>query len=63
MKPTEIKWLVRIILRDLKVGVSERTVLSAMHPDAMEQFNSCSDILRVCWSLWDTNYRCPREVS
>lgn len=62
MTAGELKWFVRIILRDLKVGASERTILGAMHPDAMETFNSCSDILRVCWKLHDQDYRCPREV-
>ncbi|ORY90116.1 ATP dependent DNA ligase domain-domain-containing protein [Leucosporidium creatinivorum] len=57
MTPMEMKWFIRIILRDLKVGVSERTVFGALHPDAMHLFNTCSDIKKVCWTLWDPDYR------
>ncbi|KAI5479349.1 DNA ligase [Pseudohyphozyma bogoriensis] len=61
MTATELKWMTRIILRDLKIGLGERGVFAAMHPDAMEFFNTCSDILRVCWKLYDPNMRLPQE--
>ncbi|KAM0793512.1 hypothetical protein ACM66B_000951 [Microbotryomycetes sp. NB124-2] len=61
LTPDEMKWLVRIILRDLKIGMSERVVLGALHVDAIDMFNKCSDILQVCWKLYDKDYRLPRE--
>ncbi|KAM0753969.1 ATP-dependent DNA ligase [Meredithblackwellia eburnea MCA 4105] len=61
MTALEQKWMIRIILRDLKIGMGERSVFQAFHPDGMELFNTCSDILRVCWKLYDLNYRLPNE--
>ncbi|KAK4055172.1 DNA ligase (ATP) [Microbotryomycetes sp. JL201] len=61
MTAIEMKWLVRIILRDLKIGMSERVVLGVLHVDAIDMFNKCSDILQVCWKLHDPDYRLPRE--
>ena len=42
--------------------MGERGVFQALHPDAVELFNTCSDILRVCWRLFDPNFRLPNEV-
>ncbi|KAK4699162.1 DNA ligase 4, partial [Phenoliferia sp. Uapishka_3] len=61
MTPAEHKWLIRIILRDLKIGMGERSIFLAQHPDAMQLFNTCSDIKRVCWKLYDPKYRLPNE--
>ncbi|KAG9094130.1 DNA ligase (ATP) [Ceratobasidium sp. 392] len=33
--------------------VRETSVLSAFHPDARDLFNTCSDLKRVAWELWD----------
>ncbi|GAA5858831.1 hypothetical protein JCM8547_005005 [Rhodosporidiobolus lusitaniae] len=63
LTPSEMKWLIRIILRDLKIGMGEKSILSAVHADAMEVFNTCSDIKRVCWRLHNPNERVPREDS
>ncbi|CAG7851558.1 DNA ligase 4; AltName: Full=DNA ligase IV; AltName: Full=Polydeoxyribonucleotide synthase [ATP] 4 [Serendipita indica DSM 11827] len=51
--PAEIRWIVRIILKDLSVGVKETTVFSVFHPDATAVFNSTSDLKRVAYQLWD----------
>lgn len=58
----ELKWVIRIILKDLKISFRERTVLHALHPDAIDLFNVCSDLKRVCWTLYDPSYRLPHEV-
>ncbi|GAA5972708.1 hypothetical protein JCM11641_002986 [Rhodosporidiobolus odoratus] len=57
----EMKWLIRIILRDLKIGMGEKTIFDQLHPDAMEVFNTCSDVKRVCWKLYDPHERIVRE--
>jgi DNA ligase-4 len=83
MTASEMKWLIRIILRgafssllpsssltdeflllsvDLKIGMGEKTIFNRLHPDAMEYFNTCSDIKRVCWKLYNLHDRLPREV-
>ncbi|GAA5965465.1 hypothetical protein JCM3765_003291 [Sporobolomyces pararoseus] len=63
MTPKEMKWLIRIILRDLKAGVREKTVFKQFHEDAVDVFNTCSDIKRVCWQLWNPNSRVTRDNS
>jgi len=47
----EQKWIVRIILKDLKIGISEKFVLSYFHPDALELFNATSNLRTVCQQL------------
>ncbi|BGP36353.1 DNA ligase (ATP) [Rhodotorula kratochvilovae] len=61
MTPSEMKWLIRIILRDLKIGMGEKTIFDRLHPDANHLFNTCSDIMRVCWTLHDPHHRLPNE--
>ena len=48
---------------DLKISISERTVFNAMHLDAVDAFNTCSDIKSVCWTLYDTSKRLESKVS
>ncbi|KAF9108305.1 DNA ligase (ATP) [Mortierella sp. AM989] len=45
--PLENKWIVRIINKDLKIGMSENSVLPCYHQDAMELFNVCSDLRKT----------------
>jgi len=44
----EIKWIIRIILKDLKVGIKVETVLNAFHPDANDYFNLTNSLLETC---------------
>ncbi|MCJ1479411.1 DNA ligase (ATP) [Lambiella insularis] len=53
MNAEEIMWLVRVILRDIKVGATEKTFFEAWHPDAESLFNVSSSLRRVCWELYD----------
>jgi DNA ligase-4 len=53
MNPTEMMWLIRIILRAMKIGATERTLFSLWHPDAENLFNVSSSLRRVCWELSD----------
>ncbi|KAI9064078.1 DNA ligase 4 [Trametes sanguinea] len=55
--PEEQKWVVRIILKDLIISVKENTVFGVFHPDAYDLFNTCSDLKKVAWELWDPNRR------
>lgn len=45
------------------ISVKENTVFSVFHPDAHDLFNTCSDLKKVAWELWDTNRRLNDEVS
>ena len=57
MNPDELTWLIRIILRQMKVGATERTVFHVWHPDAESLYSISSNLRRVCWELHDPNIR------
>ncbi|KAI5307300.1 hypothetical protein KEM56_000584 [Ascosphaera pollenicola] len=57
MSPEELMWLIRIILRQMKIGATERTFFGIWHPDAENLFSVSSSLRRVCWELWDPNVR------
>jgi len=61
MNAEEMMWLVRIMLKDMKVGATERTFLALLHPDAEALFNVSSSLRRVCWELWDTEFRLEQQ--
>ncbi|XP_054479774.1 DNA ligase 4 [Anoplopoma fimbria] len=47
----EQKWLIRMILKDMKLGISKETVLQVFHPDATELYNVNTDLNKVCQQL------------
>ncbi|OZJ05239.1 hypothetical protein BZG36_02293 [Bifiguratus adelaidae] len=49
----EQKWIIRIVLKELKIGMSENSALTAFHPDAVSLFNNCSNLRKVCAELRD----------
>lgn len=53
----EQKWIVRMILKDLKVGLRQERVLKYIHPDAMEMYNHTNDLHKVCGELRDSSIR------
>lgn len=53
----ELMWLIRIILKQMKVGATEKTFFDAWHPDADTMFNVSSSLRRVCWELYDPDFR------
>lgn len=48
-------WLVRIILKDLKIGLRHESLLKHFHPNAYEVFNSSTDLKQVCDYVLDPN--------
>jgi DNA ligase-4 len=61
MNPDEMMWLIRIILRQMKVGATEKTFFNVWHPDADSLFNVSSNLRRVCWELYDPAVRLEGE--
>ncbi|KAF2462080.1 hypothetical protein BDY21DRAFT_383129 [Lineolata rhizophorae] len=61
MNAEEIMWLVRMILRQMKIGASERTLFQLWHPDAESLFSVSSSLRRVCWELYDPAVRLDGE--
>ncbi|MCJ1334404.1 DNA ligase (ATP) [Thelotrema lepadinum] len=47
----EIMWMVRMVLRQMKVGASEKTLFASWHQDAEALFKVSSSLRRVCWEL------------
>ncbi|OMP87994.1 DNA ligase 4 [Diplodia seriata] len=61
MDAEEMMWLIRVILRQMKVGATERTIFDIWHPDAESLFNVSSSLRRVCWELYDPSIRLDGE--
>ncbi|KAH9932654.1 hypothetical protein B0H21DRAFT_878850 [Amylocystis lapponica] len=59
--PEEQRWVVRIILKDMVISVKETTVFSVFHPDAHDLYNTCSDLKKIAWELWDPERRLNDE--
>ncbi|KZT65040.1 DNA ligase 4 [Daedalea quercina L-15889] len=59
--PEEQRWIVRIILKDMQISVKETTVFSVFHPDAHDLYNTCSDLKKIAWELWDPSRRLNDE--
>lgn len=61
MNAEEMMWLIRIILRQMKVGATEKTFFNIWHPDADNLFSVSSNLRRVCWELYDPSLRLEGE--
>jgi len=48
MNATEQKWLIRIILKDLRNGLKHESILKAFHPSALDLYNAVSNLQEVC---------------
>ncbi|KAL6843747.1 hypothetical protein ACP4OV_026318 [Aristida adscensionis] len=57
----EMKWLLMIILKDLKLGISEKSIFNEFHPDAEDLFNVTCDLKLVCEKLNDRSQRHKRQ--
>eukprot|EP00252_Welwitschia_mirabilis_P019931 TRINITY_DN4748_c0_g2_i1.p1 TRINITY_DN4748_c0_g2~~TRINITY_DN4748_c0_g2_i1.p1 ORF type:complete len:1164 (+),score=257.65 TRINITY_DN4748_c0_g2_i1:141-3632(+) len=57
----EMKWILMIILKDLRMGISEKSILHEFHPDAEDMFNVTCDLKLVCEKLKDKNERIKRQ--
>ena len=58
MDAGQIMWLVRIILKDLKLGgLGLRSVMNIIHPDAMDCYDVNSNLRKVCQDLRDPEKR------
>ncbi|KAJ3337761.1 DNA ligase (ATP) [Gonapodya sp. JEL0774] len=57
LTPVEHLWLAKIILKQMKLGVSEHTVLDAFHPDARERFTVNTNLKTLCEELYDPSIR------
>ncbi|ORY86331.1 ATP dependent DNA ligase domain-domain-containing protein [Protomyces lactucae-debilis] len=63
MSALEFKWLVSIVLKAMKIGMSEKAIFPLIHPDAMQLYNLTSSLSRVCWQLHDSKLRLSERES
>lgn len=49
--PLQHKWLIRMLLKDMKIGMSQTSVLNAYHKDADDLFNVKMNLREVCEML------------
>ncbi|KAM0480398.1 hypothetical protein ACHAPX_004229 [Trichoderma viride] len=61
MNAEELMWLIRIILKQMKVGATEKTFLYLWHPDGETLFSVSSSLRRVCWELYDPEFRLEQD--
>lgn len=50
-----IRWIIRIILKDLKLGISANSILNCYHKDAKSFYDSNNNLKKVCEVLSDEN--------
>lgn len=43
----ELKWITKVILRDLKLGIGHESILKMYHRHAIDIFNATSDLKAV----------------
>ena len=53
----EMKWVLHIILKDLRIGLGENSILDEIHPDAGDMMASCVDLKNVCLHLHSRSVR------
>lgn len=53
----EQKWLIRVVMKEMKMGLSQASVFSVFHPDAEDLFNVSTNLEKVCKQLHDTKKR------
>lgn len=47
MSPLEQKWLIRILLKNISVGLSQNRIMYHYHPDAVDLFDVTNDLKKV----------------
>ncbi|KAI9908466.1 hypothetical protein PsorP6_004025 [Peronosclerospora sorghi] len=53
----EQKWIIRMVLKDLKIGLRHERVLKFIHLDAVEMYNHTNDLHKVCTDLRNSAVR------
>ena len=57
MNAIQVKWLVRIILKDMHIGIGQNTIFKVFHPDARELYDVNANLRKVVELLYDPNVR------
>lgn len=55
MSALDLKWLARILLKKMKLGIGERRILDAYHSRAFGLYTECSNLSAVCEAIDSDN--------
>ncbi|XP_043255246.1 DNA ligase 4 isoform X1 [Colletes gigas] len=58
----EFKWITRIILKDLKLGIGMKRILQVFHPDANALSDVSTDLRQICETLSDPQLRYHHDI-
>ena len=58
----EMKWTVRIILKNMMIGLKKAVVLKWYHPDAADYYDACNKLEQVLDELTDSKKRRVQEM-
>ncbi len=47
----EQKWMVRIVLKNIRIGLGDAMIFKCLHPDAQDYYNLTSNLRRICEEL------------
>ncbi|RWS12974.1 DNA ligase 4-like isoform X2 [Dinothrombium tinctorium] len=61
LTPLENKWLVRILTKNLRLGISESAILNAFHPQAKQHYEVSLDLKQICIDLKDAEVSSPKK--
>ncbi|KAK8730552.1 hypothetical protein OTU49_008063, partial [Cherax quadricarinatus] len=57
MTATEQKWLIRVLLKDMRLGIGQNAILNAWHPDAKDFYDVNNSLEKVCKTLQNPSVR------
>ncbi|KAI8989545.1 ATP dependent DNA ligase domain-containing protein [Pilobolus umbonatus] len=58
----EIKWLLRIIIKDLKMGMTENSIFNVFHPYAKSAFDGGKSLKEICYEFSNTSQATHTEI-
>ncbi|KAB7499844.1 DNA ligase 4 [Armadillidium nasatum] len=57
MTASEQKWLIRVLLKDMHLGIGQTTIFNCWHPDAKDFYDVNNSLSKVCTTLRDPSVR------
>ena len=60
-KPLEVKWIIKIILKDMKIGVGIESILRHLHPNAVQLYHISNSIQHVLSTISHSPTDAPSE--
>jgi hypothetical protein len=56
MQPVEQKWIVRIVLQKIEMGINFRVIMDYVSPHALSLYQSINNLKEFCKRMSDPNY-------